>query len=263
MMFKLISDKNTKNRIYHTYLTNSPYVFKENYTPVIPLNIFQTWHTKKLPPGMYKNVEYIKRIHPLFKYQLFDDNDCREFIKNNYEPEVLSAFDTLIPGAYKADLWRYCVLYKLGGIYLDIKFKPTNGFNLIEFVEKEHYVRDIGDTSIEGVYNGVMVCKPNNQLLLRCINKIVENVKNKSYCNCVLSVTGPMLIANVMTQEEKPDVDLIINVPIMNNNYDRQHLIYYKNKCVLSMYDTYRIEQQKEQKNAHYSILWQKRQIYK
>ena len=262
-MFNLISDKNTKNNIKHIYLTNKPYVFKEKYTPVIPLNIFQTWHTKNLPPGMYENVEYIKRIHPLFKYYLFDDNDCREFIKNNFENDVLNAFDTLIPGAYKADLWRCCVLYKLGGIYLDIKFKPTNGFNLIEFVEKEHFVRDVKDSSVRGVYNGVMVCKPNNPLLLRCINKILENVKTKSYCNCGLSVTGPMLIANIMSQEEKKDVDLIINVPQMNNIGDNQHLIYYKNKCVLSMYDTYRIEQKKEQKNVHYSILWKRRQIYK
>ena len=31
------------------------------------------------------------------------------------------------------------------------------------------------------VYNGLIVCKPRNQKLLKCINQIVKNVKN-NYC---------------------------------------------------------------------------------
>ena len=35
--------------------------------------------------------------------------------------DVLNAYDSLIPGAYKADLFRYLVLYREGGVYLDCK----------------------------------------------------------------------------------------------------------------------------------------------
>ena len=49
----------------------------------------------------------IKNLNPKFNYFLFDDNDCREFIRLNFRPDVLNAYDRLIPGAYKADLWRY------------------------------------------------------------------------------------------------------------------------------------------------------------
>ena len=45
---------------------------------------------------------------------------CREFIKVNFNPLVLKAYDTLIPTAYKADLFRLCVLYINGGIYGDL-----------------------------------------------------------------------------------------------------------------------------------------------
>ena len=31
--------------------------------------------------------------------------------------ETLWCFDRLIPGAFKADLWRYCVMYITGGIF--------------------------------------------------------------------------------------------------------------------------------------------------
>ena len=236
------------------------YKFKSTYNPVVPLNIFQTWHTKNMLPGMYYNVQFIKRIHPLFTYYLYDDNDCREFIKNNFEPDVLMAFDTLIPGAYKADLWRYCILYKMGGIYLDIKFKPTNGFNLIELTEKEHFVRDVGGV---GVYNGVMVCKQGNPLLLRCINKIIENVKNRYYGTCFLSITGPTLLASMMEQNDKTFVDMHLENPLEDLRIkERQHLVMYKGICILSIYKKYRDEQRKTQKTLPYSILWHIRQIY-
>ena len=117
-------------------ILNIPYPLKQDYNPVIPLNIFQTWHTKKLPPLMENAVNKIKLLNPRFNHQLFDDYDCREFIKKNFTLEILNAYDSLIPGAYKADLWRYCILYKLGGIYLDIKYIPHNGFRFISLTEK-------------------------------------------------------------------------------------------------------------------------------
>jgi hypothetical protein len=37
---------------------------------------------------------------------------------------VLSALRALVPGAFKADLFRYCVLYVQGGVYADIDVRP-------------------------------------------------------------------------------------------------------------------------------------------
>jgi len=54
-------------------------------------------------------------------HYLFHDAECRDFIAQEYPPDVLMAYDRLIPTAFKADLWRYCVLYKYGGVYLDAK----------------------------------------------------------------------------------------------------------------------------------------------
>jgi len=150
----------------------------DEYNIVVPPNIFQTWHTKQLPPMMFKSIQQIKKNNPRFNYFLFDDNDCREFIKNNFSQDILNAYDSLIPGAYKADLWRYCVLYKFGGIYLDIKYIPVNGFKFINLLEQEHWPLDINKKNI---YNALLICKPRNEILLKAINQIVENVKNKYY----------------------------------------------------------------------------------
>ena len=150
----LLSFKKIHNKIYKNKNLN-------DCKFEIPANIFQTWHSKKLPPLMFKNILEIKQNNPNFNYYLYDDNDCRNFLKNHFPIKVLNAYDSLIPGAYKADLWRNCILFKMGGIYMDIKFRPINGFKLYNLLEKEHWVQDINPNYI---YNAVMVCKPNNKV---------------------------------------------------------------------------------------------------
>jgi mannosyltransferase OCH1-like enzyme len=232
------------------------YPMKKYYINVIPLNIFQTWHTKNLPPLMRNNVEYIQKLNPAFKYTLFDDEDCRNFIKENFPNDVLDAFNKLIPGAYKADLWRYCVLYKLGGIYLDIKYRPVNGFKFINLTEKEHWVLDIDNN---GIYNALMVCKPGNEILLNAINQIVKNVQIKYYGGSCLDPTGPNLLAKYFNNNTKKQFDL--KHSFFENHSNR--FIHYKNYIILKSYNGYLQEHSKNQKVEHYSVLWGKKAIYK
>jgi mannosyltransferase OCH1-like enzyme len=232
------------------------YPLKEDYNTVIPLNIFQTWHTKNLPILMKNSVEYIKKLNPAFSYYLYDDTDCYNFIKDNFEPAVLYAFNSLIPGAYKADLWRYCILYKLGGIYLDIKYRPVNGFKFINLCEKEHWVLDIDGN---GIYNALMVCRPKNPILLKAIYQIVKNVRTKYYGESCLHPTGPLLLANYFNEKEKNNFD-------MRHSYYENHnnrFIYLNNYIVFKSYNGYLQEHSKHQKVDHYTVLWKRRNIYK
>jgi len=262
---------------------------KEN--AIIPLDIYQTWHTKNLPTKMGENVKNLKYKNPEFEYHLYDDYECRDFIKKNFDKEVLNAFDTLIPGAYKADLWRYCILYKNGGVYLDIKFKCEDNFKLIELTDKEYFVLDrpyaryninieddltiVNDKNYYkhvfknidtnfwknkeiGLYNALMVCKPNNPILLECINSIVENVKQKNYDYNHLYVTGPGLLGEKYFKGDFSKVNSINLFNSLSGNY-----ILNRNKKILSHYPEYRIEQKKYQKNEYYYILWKNKKIYK
>ena len=235
---------------------NQLYPTKEVYNCVIPQNIFQTWHTKKLPPLMFASIEKLKKNNPCFKHYLYDDNECREFIKNNYDSHVLNAFDNLIPGAYKADLWRYCILYRYGGIYLDIKYVHTRDFKLINLIEKEHWVLDADNF---GIYNALLVCKQGNPILLRAINQIVQNVKNKFYGTNCLQPTGPQLLSMFFTEEEKQNFDMKHNfVNTLNNRYITLNKI-----IVMASYKGYLQESKNYQIVNHYGVLWNNRQIYK
>ena len=205
-------------------LYNKPYRhFKNDYNSIIPLDIYQTWFTKNLPVKMKERVELLKAQNPKFKHHLFDDNDCREFIKKYFKPDVLEAYDNLIPGAYKADLWRLCILFINGGIYIDIKFCCVNGFKLIELTEKEHFVKDRPPNSI---YNSLMSCKKGNIFLYKSIRQIVTNVKNKYYGAHPLSPTGPLMLGSTLIKNR-----LSINCDM--EHYINGGFIIYKNIFVI------------------------------
>lgn len=233
-----------------------PYPMKPYYNNIIPLNIYQTWHTKSLPPYMSRAISKIKFNNPAFTYYLFDDDDCRNFIQNNFGPVILNTYDSLIPGAYKADLWRYCVLYKTGGIYLDVKYIPVNRFKFINLTESEHWVID---TDKNGIYNALMVCRPNNPILSAAINKIVENVKNKFYGGSPLDPTGPGLLSQFFSQEQKNSFDMYHE---FYNSFENRY-IYFNNYLILKSYKGYILEHNRNKKVDYYGSLWVNRQIYK
>ena len=258
MDFKLSQYKRaTNNKFTNTFTLKTRlqtrYPMKSSYNSTIPLKIFQTWHTKDLPPRMKNAVEMVKKLNPKFEHFLFDDNECREFIKNNFPEPVLEAFDGLIPGAYKADLWRYCVLYIHGGIYMDIKYIPHNGFKLITLTEREHFVLDADGNA---VYNAIMVCRPGNRVLFNAINAIIRNVKIKFYGNNALDPTGPHLLAKFLPMIIRK------NLPLKHECHDNQKYITLNGIVVLKMFQNYYQEMHSNECAAHYGVLWPARKIY-
>jgi mannosyltransferase OCH1-like enzyme/predicted GH43/DUF377 family glycosyl hydrolase len=234
----------------------SPQFLNPTYS-IIPLNLFLTWNTLDLPEKMKKNVELLKNQNPEFTCYLYDDKMCREFIKTNFDEDVLYTYDKLIPGAYKSDLWRYCVLYKYGGIYLDIKYACLNNFKLKYLTDKEYYVRDRTYNDITGIYNAMLICLPNNNILYKCIETIIENVKNNIYDTSELLITGPHMIAQFFNEIQIKKLSLSFSTD--------GKFILYNDTQILKTYDEYRNEQQlnfKKNSTKYYKDEWNNKNIY-
>lgn len=89
----------------------------------IPTAIYQTFPTSNLPALLRKNVENLKSSNPGWEYTLYTDQDVGTFIGETYGNVVLQSYLKLNPeyGAARADLFRYLLMYRFGGVYLDIK----------------------------------------------------------------------------------------------------------------------------------------------
>ena len=220
----------------------------------IPKNLYTHWH-EELPPMMKKNYEWMKKENPEIKFHLYNEKKSRDFIKKHFDKEVVDAYDSLIPYAYKSDLWRYCILYVNGGIYLDIKYKCVNGFKLC-YLTKETFVKDRPDGC---VYNALLVTKPKNKIMLKCIEQIVSNVKNRYYGPGALYPTGPGLLGSFFGKKiEQLELSFIGFEKI---NKDLCGIII-DDYFILTYYEGYRKEQSKYKNLKYYSDLWIERNIY-
>lgn len=206
----------------------------------------------------------------------FDDKDCEEFIKLEYGKNIFDLYDTLIPSAFKADFWRYLILYKYGGLYLDFTMHTLVPFDEIIKNYKEIYVRDTCD--ICGIYNAFIAVKPKANLIEKAIKKVIENIKNKHKGVSPLDVTGPTMFGRIFKNElnlyfydwiplGKMDNDIYLysnpanefivdgDKHIIKNRLDKHYEITYKEKLHPLVPEMKPIN--------HYSRLWAEDNIFK
>lgn len=154
----------------------------------IPKQIFQTFKTDKLPRLTRWHIKRMLKRNPDYTYHFYDDEKIDAFFKNEF-PEYYKVFKSLTIGAGKADFFRYAVLYKKGGIYLDIDCKVVSKFD--KFINND----DEAIISIEN--NGhlytqwALIFAPNHPFLEETLKVCAENIKEHKYPHNVHKTTGP------------------------------------------------------------------------
>lgn len=154
----------------------------------IPKVIYQTWKTKKLPVTIQEVRKKIMDLNPGYQFVLYDDDDMEKFVKVNFGKEVFEAYSQLNVGAAKADFWRYCILYKNGGIYLDMDADILRPMD--ELIRKDDMALVTREKN-SGVFNNwIMIFEKGHPILRETIRKCCENIKGKSSLN-ICELTGP------------------------------------------------------------------------
>lgn len=254
---------------------------------VIPLKLHLFWHDKILPPLMQKNVELLRETNPEFEVIVYDGDMAREYIKANFSGGddsdglgILRVYDTLIPISFKSDLFRFCVVYKEGGVYLDIKFEPVSGFKLLSLVKNiQLWASETANVASTGIFMSV----PGNPILRRAIEMIKYNVANRIMGKWPSSVTGPWLLTDAFINIGQGNIiifrDSVFklkmvfkgNVEMGDPNMDALNKIYITpngsggddiDKCIIipifQFYKGYRMEMKGMSPQVHWIKMWEK-----
>ena len=162
----------------------------------IPANLFMSFYTSSVQGPFFTAVANSVSKHPNYTFRFFDDVACRRMIAEKMGPDVLTAYDLLVPGAYKCDLWRLCVLYLYGGLYLDMRYGPCVNFDTLFDHDTDYFV--VNDAGIGTVHNAVMACVPEHPIMRRYIIRVVAMVLSRSYGKSPLHITGPAILGEVL-----------------------------------------------------------------
>jgi mannosyltransferase OCH1-like enzyme len=146
----------------------------------IPKVIYLSYKTKNIPDYIIPN---IKKIYPDYDVKLYDNNDCKQFLKDNYGQLYVDIFNFLKDGPIKADFWRLCVLYKYGGIYFDLDLEHLKNLNEIidddtDFVTIKTHCKYTCFTN-NNLNPAIIIAKQNNKILKQCIDRYIEKYNNK------------------------------------------------------------------------------------
>lgn len=184
---------------------------------MIPRLIHQIYLSGIPPQVLLDNIAALKAANPAWLHFLYDESTALEFIKAHYDRRTLHAFLKIDPryGAARADYLRHLIIYRMGGVYLDIKsyaerplddiIKPDDTYLLSQWTDNR-----IGDAhegfglhrDLKHVAGGEyqtfhIIAAPEHPFSAAAIERITRNILryrpwNSVGRNGVLRTTGPI-----------------------------------------------------------------------
>lgn len=183
-------------------ITNRPKLIDDNYDQLIPKKIFQIYHTNMVNRTLNDQVQDMLNKNKEYDYYFYNFEQGEEFIKNNFEKDVLDVYNTLIPYSYKSDLLRYCLIYVYGGIYLDMNFELRKDLkDVIPPSMPFICSTDSYDGGLrKSLTTGLLMCIPKHPFIKKSIEITVNNIKNRYYGNSPVDISGPTVLGDAVNE---------------------------------------------------------------
>ena len=164
----------------------------------IPTIIYQTFKSDKLPLITKWHISRFRQKNPDYAYEFYDDQRIEEFLEEAYGNDTLKLYQRLNIGAAKADFFRYAILLKKGGVYLDIDSSITG--RLGEFILPGD-VAIISEERNPGLYvQWALIFEPNHPFLQKTMELMSDNIRKNRYPHDVHQMTGPTVYSKAIKQ---------------------------------------------------------------
>jgi len=258
--------------------------FTKSKTFRIPFIIYRTWKNEVLNKQFKEAWDITAENNPGFQQKLYTDLDVNNFINDFHYPGLKRAYNCINPkyGAARADLFRYAILYKNGGFYMDIKtfatcsIKDKLGNNDAFLLSKWQGYSYTGDKEIFKFNNLIfaskigeweqywLACEKEHPMMKAILDKCIKNIlypKTNTLINStmrklfkgkpiVLATTGPTMMTYVIDNYliNNPNFkDFTITKPSFDN------CIQYANSKYLMEMWTYHYKEYNNVNALHYS----------
>jgi len=249
----------------------------------IPRIIIKTsWQKHNEMPIEMKNVlKKTEILNPDYFIYYFDDSDIIEFLTDyDNTGRIINAYTKLIPGAFKADLFRLCILYRYGGCYSDIGHVMKMSFDDICGDASLVLVKDSPRNNYHGIHNALICSAPKNNFIKECIEKCCKNIENNYYGENGLDITGPTMMGKIYNCHFKEECSFnnidLVNIGTDNgvkildlvkeykNNSEILYITDYNKNVILDCkFPNYYNIMYNNRNVKTYGQLWNSRKVYR
>lgn len=162
-----------------------------------------------LPKRYDTNIAKIKTLHADYGYMLWDEIAIINLMRR--DPLWLDTYYRLTFLHQKIDFAKYVILYKYGGIYIDMDVTMIKSFtSLLEFYQNSTLIVSrlnldsfscrINCGSIICINNGIIMSAPSERIIEEMINHVHKSSNYNTFIkyNCINNTTGPKIFTRVV-----------------------------------------------------------------
>ncbi len=172
----------------------------------IPKLLHQTWKTADFPEKWSVFRDKMIMLHPGWEYKLWTDEDNDEFVRREF-PDFYEIFAGFSLGIMRADVIRYLLMYRLGGIYLDLDYEFLKPFDFEDasLVLPQNRSRSRGD-SVDSIGNAVFASVPGHEFWKDVIEDLKYNPPRVKDRTEVVGATGPHFLSRIYERKLYQDI---------------------------------------------------------
>lgn len=164
---------------------------------MIPKIIHQTWKTDLVPKKWQSFVKTVQELNPDWEYRLWSDEDNDKFVEEEF-PEFVDTFRGFSRNIMRADVIRYLIMYKVGGVYLDLDYEMLKPFDFgdHEVVLPLNRAVKHGDPKDE-LGNCIFASIPGHKFWKDVIDDLQNNPPIVDDYTQIVESTGPRLLTRI------------------------------------------------------------------
>lgn len=276
------------NQIYPRFTNMNQYYRTHHwYNPIRTYQDFKgkVWREGGIPKWIFKTgpfsadalPEVMKHIfwemaekNPGYQLFYFSDHDCIISIYDDFGESHFRTYDNVLPTAYKADFWRYCILYKHGGCYGDFSQSMLTSFDNIIVGMDRVFVVDTPESS-DALYNAFMCVKAGDLIVKEAIDITKHNIDNKLYGFNTLDVTGPRVLGraycNIVFNKRQGPIHIGVHgtTKILNNYQMHSNFIVDLdgNNLIVKKLNNHFALVYHNRGMKHYGQMWMERLVFR
>jgi len=192
--------------LFHVFFPNKRFIipsyskrlFSNKKKSIIPRTLWQTNYTNSVTLAIYINYLFNRLLAYDFDIRFMVTEERSEFIKSIFSPEIFESYSRIQIGAAQADFWRLLVLYKEGGVYMDIDAHLVWPLSSIVKADlDELYCK----TKKNDFTTYFIASKSDNENLKKMIDTILINIDENVLEN-VFMLTGPGILNQILNINE-------------------------------------------------------------